>query len=162
MFQMDGHERIWAEALLGRECLPPADPQIEQQQAQVRLAAYAELFQDVAHVGFHGFRGEHKDFRDFSVGVAAGCEPCDLLLAGGEGFQDGLHLRSLRFLLKAPRQQLCGERLRSSLRSARCTAKLGRQFGVDLEHQTSIGAKPPAQEPHRDLHKDGLAGRAGL
>jgi hypothetical protein len=151
-----------AGALLGRECLPPADPQIEQQQAQVSLAAYAELFQDVANVGFHGFRGEHKDFRNFSVGVAAGCEPCDLLLAGSEGFQDGLHLRSLRFLLEPPSQQLGGERLWSSLRSARCSAKLGGQFGVDLEHQTSIGTKPSAQEPHRDLHKDGLAGRVGL
>ncbi len=63
--------------------LPPAQAQIQHQQAQFGFTVQAKLQQDVAHVGLDRLGRDHQCGGDLAVGVAACRPPQDLSLARG-------------------------------------------------------------------------------
>lgn len=122
----------------GVRALPPADPQVEQEQAQVGLAAHAQFFQHMMHVGFHGLGGYHQNFSDLAVGVTAGRVPGDLLFARCERLKDRADLGSQDFLLQPAREQLGGEGFRGLPGGARRQTELVGELGVNFKGQTLV------------------------
>lgn len=122
----------------GVRALPPADPQVEQEQAQVGFAAHAQFFQHMMHVGFYSLGGYHQNFSDLTVGVTAGRVPGYLLFARCERLKDRADLGSQDLLLQPAREQLGGEGFRGLPGGARRQAELAGEFGVNFKGQTLV------------------------
>jgi len=118
--------------------LPPADPQVEQEQAQVGFAAHAQFFQHMTHMGFHGLGGYPQNFSDLTVGVTADRVPGDLLFARCERLKDRADLGSRDLLLQPAREQLGREGFRGLPGGARRQAELVGEFGVNFKGQTLV------------------------